>query len=233
MIPLDPEEIIASGCGESLRRVGLALGSLSLGSFFAFAAWKAAFFFFQALDFILPSGWPTISAPFEGAMFLFLLPGWAFATMTFFGAIPNLFVAIIYFARTEEPTARRFLIHAAIHQSATAITIALWQGGGATNRLELTVLITVFVTFQLVALALLIFLVQTVKHRFRVDHEVHLMTVAAQNEARKRELANKVHIPPPPTGTAAPKARKLKETRLKTSPKKQTPPDSGEGDRLN
>lgn len=219
MIPLDPEEIIASGCGESLRRVALALGALLLGSICALMASQTASLFLAALDFLLRGRRPSLATPFDDPMYLFLLPVWAFATMTFIVAIPNLFVALIYFARTEEPTALRFLIHAFIHQVATAVTIQIWDGGNFSGPLETFIAIAALVVCQLIAGFFLFSLVQIVKSRFRVDHEVHLMTVAAQNDAKRRALATKVHIPPPPKGTEPPKARGLKETAPKSSEK--------------
>ena len=202
MIPLDPEEIIAAGCGETLRRVGIAMSTLFLGSLFSLGAFIFTSLLSIGLDFVLPSVTAVIELEFDAAFF-FLLPIWAFGSLTAILSFPNLIIALIYFARVEEPTALRYLIHAAIHQFATSCAVTLWFLDG-----DLILGVALWI-FHLIFLALLVFAVFALKNRFRSNHEEHLMAVASQNELRKRELASKVHIPPPPTGTPSPKAHPL------------------------
>lgn len=214
MIQLDPEDILGAGCADALGRILLGFGTLAAGGF----AGALGCFCFSVIDtavtFLLISGtWTPIVLP-DLAM-LFLLPIWGFASYTAMLAIPNTLIALVYFSKNEDPTLKRFLVHAGIHQLATFVTLAdhfgsfdalSWTGMGVLD----VVLFLTNILLQVATFSGLIFIALLIKNRLRIRHQEHLMTVASINQIRKAELAQKVHVPPPPAGTKPPQARPLK-----------------------
>jgi hypothetical protein len=138
---------------------------------------------------------------------LFLLPIWAFGSYAAILAFPNLVVALVYFARVEEPSLSRFLIHCGLHQLATTLSIALWTLPAPEPYFS--ILVGTMVVAHFIALALLITSSLVIRNRLRIRHEEHLLSIAAETAVRKQQLAQKVHVPPPPSGTTIPKARPL------------------------
>lgn len=212
VIPLDPEEILGAGCADAIKRALLGCGTLAAGGvaavigFFSFVVIEAAVAFF--LTGIVPPISPTDSAT------LFLIPILGFASIGATFSVPNTIFAFIYYSKTDEPKFERFLIHSGIHQIATFITLAAWFGGydyfdWMSMELTEAILAAVSLLLQIATFVGLYFIGVFFRNRMRILHEEHLMTVSALNAARKQEIANKVHVPPPPGGVVPPKVRPL------------------------
>lgn len=212
MIALDPEDILGAGCAEAFGRVLLGLGTLVAGAVAATIGFLAYEAIELAIGYLL--GGFSGAWSLTGASSFFLVPIWGFASISSLIAIPNALFALVYFKNAEEPTIKRFLFHAGAHQVATFISFATWFGpfGGldwAAMSWDEVLLVILSLILQVATFAGIVFVAIFACNRLRVRHEEHLMSVASMNAVRRKELAKKIHVPPPPAGTPTPKARPL------------------------
>lgn len=204
MIPIDPEEIFGQAAGEAVKRAMGFLVSLTLGSLLAFCSAFGA----QTIIALTPLAGGAFLPVFSTSS-LFTMPLWVMSSIFAILAVPNAFVALFYYIRTEEPTASRFLLFTIIQHICLTGSFNEWAYEPS-HRVESIASAALLWFFASGFVALLFFAKSFWKNKERSGHEVHLMSVAAENEAWKRQLAEKEFIPPPPSGPKPPKARPLK-----------------------
>ncbi|MEM9080206.1 MAG: hypothetical protein AAGC74_05875 [Verrucomicrobiota bacterium] len=206
MIPLDPEEIAASGCWETISRVFLAFCFLALAPLFAATSALAT----SAISSLLPvSFYFGGTPPFLETLTLILV------ALAIAGVFGGGILSLILFARDGVPERKRLIALATMqHLSFTILML-----GSVTYSGEI-IETAVFLIFQIGFLGLIIYTTIFLQNFLRVRHEQHLMTVAAENAVRRHQLNKKIHIPPPPAGTKPPQPRPLSnpEKPTKTDP---------------
>lgn len=205
MIQLDPTDIFGSAVWEAIKK-GLCFSScLLLGSLLAFFG---AFGAETILSFTPLNGGSFL--PPMSSHLLFTMPFYVMTSIAALIALPNAFLAVIYYIRTEEPTAKRFLIFTAIQQFALTISFNEWafESSYFFDSILSSILLWFF---HLCLFGLLLFSKTLFKNKTRSLHEEHLMAVSAENSAWRQKLEDAEFIPPPPSGTKSPKARPLHE----------------------
>ena len=184
MLAIDPEEVFGLALWESLQRAFGFTGFLLLGSTFAVLSALAA----QFLLGFTPLAGSHFLPSFSGAG-IFALPFWVMTSVFVFIAVPNALIAAFYYFRCEEPSARRFFIHAAIQQF--CLTGAFSEWGFETNFLLESILSSALLWFfSLSFLGLLLFRQlflekQTTLQPRRTPHGRRCRKRAVETEARE------------------------------------------------
>lgn len=207
MIPLDPEEIVGQAIWDAMRRAIAAFSCLFLGSFFAFLSALGADFFLNVTPL---RGFSLLSsfAPSLGSSAVVFFPFWVTTSVMVLVAAPNAFLAILYYIRTEEPTAKRFVIFAGIQQFCLTGTFCEWAFDSSFLTASIVSSLVLWF-FSLCFFCLILFAKRFWKNKERCNHEEHLMSVAAENAAWRKKMEEAEFIPPPPSGPEPPKARKI------------------------
>ena len=211
MIPLDPEEIFGSAIWEAVLRGLACSGSLLLGSAFAISSAIGA----QTILSFTPLAGASFLPSFSGFGVLYL-PLMVMTSIFALVALPNAFVAVLYYMRSEEPTPSRFVLFAGIQQICLTGAFNEWAFEPSYPFQSLLSSLPLWF-FSLAFFALLFFAKSFWKNKQRCGHEEHLMVVAAENDAWKKSLEDLEVIPPPPSGPEAPKARPLSVEKRKSS----------------
>ena len=203
MIPLDPEEIFGLAIWDAIKRAFGSLGCLFLGSFFAFLSALGAQTFLKFTPIHGASFFPSFG--YSGVIFF---PFWVITSVTILIAAPNALIAIFYYIRIEEPTAKRFITFAGIQQFCLTASFNEW--GFESSYLGQSILSSLLLWFFSLSFFALIFLAKGIwTNKKRCNHEEHLMGVAAENAVWRKKLEDTEFIPPPPSGPKSPKARKI------------------------
>lgn len=205
MIHLDPSDIFGSAVWEAIKK-GLSFsGCLLLGSLLAFFGAYAA----QTLLAPTPLHGCSFLPPMSSHIIL-TIPFFVMTSIAAIIAVPNAFIAVIHYMRTEEPTAKHFLIFTAVQQFALTVSFNEWAFDSSYFLHSLVSSLLLWF-FHLSLFGLLLFSKTFFKNKERTRHEEHLMNVSAENSAWRQKLENQEVIPPPPAGTKPPKARPLSE----------------------